>query len=234
MPYMTLDLETVTDPGMPAYAPRSGDDTFPPAPYWQIVCIGQLWADDQKMTKAIGIRCLEGSERDMLSRLVRDVDKHRPELVTFNGRRFDLPVISARCMRHGVAFPARFGVDVTHRYREEGHLDIADVLTDHGAGKHASLDAWAKLIGMPGKLDACGADVAQMVAEGRLADVQTYCMGDVVQTWAVRLRFDLVRGRLDCEAYLVAMRSLVDAVAAHPRLLALAEAMNLKRLLLED
>lgn len=221
MSSLTLDLETILDPEMPPYAPRSGPDEFPPAPFWQIVCIGLLHADDALCTKRIG--CIAGStEAEILSGLVRSFDKlEHPDIVTFNGRRFDLPVITARLMRHGIPMPARFARDVNYRFTDAGHFDVADVVGDYGAGRHASLDAWAKLIGMPGKLDVKGADVATMIAEGRLSEVQEYCMADVVQTHAVRLRFDLVRGRISREEYHEAMRTLLIDVENHKRLGAL-------------
>lgn len=235
MSSLVLDLETVLDPCMPPYLPRSGDsDSFPPPPYWMIVCIGLLLTDDALRTRKIGV--LEGSESEMLSKLVRCVEgpDRRPDLVTFNGRRFDLPVITARLMRHGIAMPSRFARDVNYRFTDAAHFDVSDVLTDYGAGRQASLDAWSKCIGMPGKLDVQGSDVATMVAEGYISKVQEYCMGDVVQTHALRLRFDMVRGRCDRGEYIDAMRSLIDTVEAHPRLTALSDTMDRKRLLLED
>lgn len=237
VPSLVLDLETILDPEMPPYMPRSGSDEFPPAPYWQIVCIGLLHADDALCTKRIG--CVQGdNEHDILCNFVRtfDVLKH-PDIVTFNGRRFDLPVITARLMRHGIAMPARFARDVNYRFTDAGHFDVADVVGDYGAGRHASLDAWAKMIGMPGKLDVKGADVATMVANGELAKVQEYCMADVVQTHAVRLRFDLTRGCIDRAEYLEAMRTLLLDVENHKRLGALDSAITeemRERLMLEE
>lgn len=227
---LTFDLETILDPAMPPYESR-GEDTFPPPPYWQIFVVGLLWADDNLCTRKVGV--LEGDERAMAYSLIRFVEERRPTLVTFNGRRFDLPVLTARCMRHGLSFPSRWARDVNYRFTDAGHFDVADALTDYGAGRMSALDGWAKCIGMPGKLDCKGSDVATMVAEGRLADVQAYCMSDVVQTHAVRLRFELARG-MAREAYLVAMRSLLAAVDADARLRMVAEKMNRPRLLLEE
>lgn len=228
MPSLTLDIEAIHDPAMPPYMPREGADTFPPPPYWQIVTIGLLWADDALCTKRIGV--LEGDEPTMLSKLVGIVRKHRPDLVTFNGRKFDMPVITARCMQHGIAFPERFARDVNYRFTDAGHFDVADFLTDYGAGRQASLDAWAKMIGMPGKLDCNGSDVAQMMADGKLADVQAYCMADVAQTHAVRLRLELVRS-MSPKAYIAAIESLLKAIEADPRLAPLSNEIDAVRLL---
>jgi 3'-5' exonuclease len=75
-----------------------------------------------------------------------------------------------------------------------------DLLADHGAARSFSLDVAAKLIGLPGKLDAKGADVQGMVDAGRVEQVRAYCMQDVAQTAALFLRVQLLRGVLDAEA----------------------------------
>ena len=73
----------------------------------------------------------------------------------------------------------------------------------------AGLDAWARLCGWPGKIGEAGADVAEMIAAGSLDDVQSYCLGDVVQTQGIALRLALARGVLPPEGYCIATRSLL-------------------------
>jgi predicted PolB exonuclease-like 3'-5' exonuclease len=109
-----------------------------------------------------------------------------------------------------------------------------DYLADFGAAKPARLDVIAKLCGMPGKVGIEGKDVGPMVHAGRIAEVRNYCLCDVAQTAAVFLRVQLLRGELDRERYLVAMRSLIALVRSDERLLPVANAMNEQRLLLEE
>jgi hypothetical protein len=59
-------------------------------------------------------------------------------------------------------------------------------------------------------------------------------MTDVLQTAAVFLRFELVRGRLSREACQAALRGLVEAAEAEPRVSAISQAWNKARLLLEE
>jgi hypothetical protein len=73
-----------------------------------------------------------------------------------------------------------------------------------------------------------------MVFAGRLDDVKNYCLCDVVQTAAVFLRVQLVRGALARDAYVSVMRSLVQIVREDPRLSAIASGMNEARLLLAE
>jgi len=233
MQNLVLDLETIPDSEMPTYVPREGGDSFPPPPFWQIAVIGLLYADSDLRTIKIG-HIDAGPEKVMLESTVKFIGIDKMNIITFNGRKFDLPVLTARCMRHGIQFPARFERETIFRYSDAGHMDVADALTDYGAGRYTSLDAWSKLIGMPGKLGTKGSEVEAMIADGKLEEVQVYCMCDVVQTHAVRLRLDLSRGRISRDKYLEAMKSLIDAVDGNTRLVVLAAAMNRKRLMLED
>lgn len=230
--YLTFDVEATRDATLPEYVPKPNGDVFPPAPYWQIACIGMLSADQDLRTTKIGV--VKGSdEAEILRGFTGYVDDRQPELVTFNGRGFDLPVVTARCLRHGIQFKRRFARDVSYRYTTDGHADVADFLSDYGAGRAASLDVWSKLIGLPGKMDVAGTDVATMIAEDRLEEVETYCMTDVVSTWALSLRTEFVRG-LPRERYMVGMSSLLAAVDAMPRLAKFAAAIDRGRLLMAE
>ncbi len=230
--YLTFDVEAIRDATLGEYVPKPNGDAFPPAPYWRVACIGVLAADADLRTTKINV--VRGSnEAEVLRGFAGYVDDREPDLVTFNGRGFDLPVITARCLRHGIQFKRRFARDVSYRYTTDGHTDVADFLSDYGAGRAATLDIWSKLIGLPGKMDVAGSDVAAMIAEGRLEDVETYCLTDVVSTWALNLRTELVRG-LPRERYLVAMASLLAAADAMPRLAKFADAIDRGRLLPQE
>ena len=92
----------------------------------------------------------------------------------------------------------------------------------------------AKLCGMPGKVGVAGKDVGPLMHAGRLAEVQAYCLCDVVQTAAVFLRVDLLRGELGRDAYRACMTRLIAETRRDERLASVAAAFNERRLLLED
>jgi predicted PolB exonuclease-like 3'-5' exonuclease len=54
----------------------------------------------------------------------------------------------------------------------------------------------AQLLGLPGKLGMSGEGVWDAFLEGRVEDIRNYCETDVVNTYLVYLRFELMRGRL--------------------------------------
>jgi 3'-5' exonuclease len=231
---LVLDIETVVDPALPRA--ETGQETgLPPPPFHQVVVIGVLWLDADYRIQRLGVVGDGKSEREILVDFCRFVSERKPLLVTYNGRGFDLPVITARCLRHGVPFRHYYASrDLRYRYSAEGHLDLMDFLTDFGACKASKLDVVARSIGMSGKVGVEGKDVGPMVHAGRLAEVQAYCLCDVVQTAAVLLRLQLVRGELPDELYRTAMKGLLEHIDQDERLRPVGEGLDRPRLLLEE
>lgn len=232
--YLVLDIETVLDPELPILA-ASETDRLPAPPHHKIVVIGALLFDALYEPKRIGVMSETKDEPGILADFARLLEERRPCLVTFNGRSFDLPVIATRCLRHGVPLRHYYrSRDVRYRFSPEGHLDLMDYVADFGAAKPSRLDVIAKLCGMPGKVGVDGKDVGPLVHAGRIQEVRNYCLCDVAQTAAVFLRVQLVRGELDRDAYVQAMRRLIELIRADERLAPIASGLNERRLLLEE
>lgn len=230
--YLVLDIETILDPGLPLAEP-SESEGLPAPPHHEIVCIGVLWFGADLVVKRIGIIGDDKDEPGVLADFARFLDRHKPTLVTFNGRGFDLPVIAARSMKHGQPLNYYYrDRDVRYRFSAEGHLDLLDFLSDFGASKRSRLDVWAKLAGMPGKVGVDGKDVGPLVHAGRVQEVKDYCLCDVVQTAAVFLRTQLVRGELTQDAYRQAVAGLMRACLADPRVHPVTKVWNETQLLL--
>ncbi|MFO0758629.1 MAG: ribonuclease H-like domain-containing protein [Byssovorax sp.] len=237
--YLVLDLETVVDPTLPPPpVKKDGSEIFPAAPYHQIVVMGAALLDEAYKLKRLWIVGEGKNEQAALGALTTFLENqarqgHATTVVTWNGRGFDLPVIAARCLRYGLSF-AWYYQDraVRHRYTPEGHFDVMDYLSDFGAARNCSLDLAARLIGMPGKMDVHGADVATMIAEGKLAEVQAYCLSGVAQTVALLLRTQLLRGEITSNEYGVAVSLLCDAIGKDPRLAPMIPLIDHDRLLI--
>jgi predicted PolB exonuclease-like 3'-5' exonuclease len=230
--FLVLDIETILDPELPILDAPEGEG-LPAPPHHEIVCIGVLWFGSNYEVRRIGIIGEEKSEREVLADFARFLERHRPVLVTFNGRGFDLPVIAARCFKHAQPLTYYYRErDVRYRFSVEGHLDLMDFLSDFGAAKRARLDLSARLCGMPGKVGVDGKDVGPMVHAGRVEEVRNYCLCDVVQTAAVFLRTQLIRGELEPQTYVQAMAGLMRAAQNDERLKPVCAAWNEPRLLL--
>ncbi|HQV41269.1 MAG: 3'-5' exonuclease, partial [Moraxellaceae bacterium] len=128
----------------------------------------------------------------------------------WNGGGFDLPVLHYRALKHGIAAP---------RYWDQGeddrefkfnnylsrfhsrHTDLMDLIAGYQARAVQPLDQVATLLGFPGKMGMSGAKVWDAYLDGDVAGIRNYCETDVLNTWLVYLRFQLIRGHLDAGAY---------------------------------
>ena len=72
-----------------------------------------------------------------------------------------------------------------------------DVLSAYQPRATAPLDDIAVLLGLPGKMGHSGAEVWDQFQQGKLEDIRNYCETDVLNTYLVYLRYELMRGHLD-------------------------------------
>ncbi|UJF23944.1 3'-5' exonuclease [Suttonella sp. R2A3] len=148
----------------------------------------------------------ESSEYELINRFFQGIDRFSPTLVSWNGGGFDLPVLQYRALFHGINARRYFEIGDDERdFRYNNylarfhwrHIDMMDVLSGFQPRAVASLDDIAKLCGFPGKLDVDGSAVQQLWDEGNVADIRNYCETDVLNTYLVYLRFEVLRGNLD-------------------------------------
>ena len=136
------------------------------------------------------------SLKETISSFVSRIADLSPQLVTFNGGSFDLPVLRYRAMVCGVAAPGLSLLPYFNRYTEDA-IDLCDVLSSFSSQNKASLHDLCRVMGLPGKPDGIsGADVEKYYREVRVREVAAYCETDVVNTYRVWLRYELFRGRL--------------------------------------
>jgi predicted PolB exonuclease-like 3'-5' exonuclease len=162
-------------------------------------------------------------EADLIRRFFEGIEKFTPQLVSWNGGGFDLPVLHHRAMIQGVAAPRYWdwGDDdrdfrynnYLNRYHTR-HIDLMDVLAQFQPRAYAPLDAMAKLCGFPGKLGMDGSEVAAAVAAGRLDDVRRYCETDVLNTFLLYTRFRLMRGELTAGEYAAEISLVREKIGA--------------------
>jgi len=146
---------------------------------------------------------------------VKRIAELSPQLVTFNGASFDLPVLRYRAMACGVAAPGLAQRPYFNRYTEDA-IDLCDVLSCFSSQNKPSLHELCRVMGLPGKPDGMdGADVERFCREGRVAEVAAYCETDVVHTYRVWLRYELFRGRLTENGLRASEASLSDYLRSH-------------------
>ena len=240
MPVLVFDIETIPDceglirlhdldPATPhaevaakAFAERrekTGSDFLPH--YLQRVVSISCALRNRDGFKVWSLGTAEDSEASIIQRFYDGVDKYTPQLVSWNGKGFDAQVLHYRSLIHGIT-AARYwdtGEDdkdfkwnnYLSRYHPR-HLDLMDVLALYNNRANAPLDALAKLIGFPGKLGMDGSAVWQSYQNGDIAGIRAYCETDVLNTYLLYTRFQLVRGQFTPAQYqeeLVFIRSTI-------------------------
>jgi len=150
------------------------------------------------------------TEAELIERFYDGIEKFTPDLVSWNGSGFDLPVLHYRAMRAGIQATRYWQTgddDSAFRYYNYlsrfhwRHTDLMDVLSGFQSRARVSLENAACLLGLPGKLGFSGAQVWGEWLAGDLVRIRRYCETDVLNTYLVYLRFDLMRGRLTPERY---------------------------------
>ena len=150
-----------------------------------------------------------GSEHDNEAVLIRrffdGIERFTPQLVSWNGSGFDLPVLHYRAMIHGVDASAYWEMGEENRdYKYNNyisryhtrHIDLMDLLALYNGRNFVPLDDMAQLTGLPGKLGMDGPAVWDAFCDGRIGAIRNYCETDVVNTYLLFLRFQLMRGYL--------------------------------------
>jgi predicted PolB exonuclease-like 3'-5' exonuclease len=160
--------------------------------------------------KAWSLGEVDSPEDELVRRFYDGIERFSPTLVSWNGAAFDLPVLHYRAMRHRIQ---------AHRYWEMGeedasfrwnnylsryhwrHVDLMDVLSGFQGRGRVGLDRMAQLLGLPGKLGLSGEAVWEAHLGGGTEAIRNYCETDVINTYLVYLRFELLRGRLTHEEH---------------------------------
>lgn len=148
----------------------------------------------------------DAGEAELVRRFFDGIERYAPDLVSWNGGGFDLPVLHYRALKHGIQAPRYWETgdsDRDFRYNNYlsrfhwRHIDLMDVLSGFQPRARASLEQTALLLGFPGKLGMSGDKVWQCWLDGGIDVIRNYCETDVLNTYLVYLRFEFMRGNLD-------------------------------------
>lgn len=248
MQYLVQDIETIPETELAAdwkdeLTKKELDPgkEFPPIEVHRVISIGMLAIDGlgsiSYSGNAAGGISNGVSEEDMLIEWSKVASNNSSKagdakrLVDWHGRGFDVPVMQTRCFRYGIPLPWYLGKVPDNKgsysswsknYRDRYanyHIDLADHWTGHGSFKKPHLSGMAQLMGLPGKTDMDGSQVYDAYKEGKLADIDRYCMQDVFQTAFVFFRYMYMRAS-DVEPardrYKLACRTLYEHIEKLP------------------
>jgi hypothetical protein len=208
-PEDALTVDQAYDKARDRLLERSGQQSdFFPIPFHIPIAVATLQADENYRIRSLGCFGADRfAEQDLVCRFWQMFESAQT-LVTFNGRGFDLPVMESRAMKYRMSLPRYFATGQPNptfrgtRYSSLYHIDLCDFLSNYGAVyRRGSLDLQAKVIGLPGKYTIAGEDVEYLHRQGRQKEINQYCTTDVIQTFLLFLRVELLRGKLDAAAY---------------------------------
>ncbi len=182
---------------------HAGSDFLPPEQQRVVAISCALRSGDGFKVWSLGE--LASPEGELIQRFFEGIEKFSPNLVSWNGSGFDLPVLTYRALLTGAQAPRFWEMgegDDAFRYNNYlnryhwRHTDLMDVLSGFHQRNRVSLANMACLLGFPGKLGFDGAQVWDAWQAGDLAGIRRYCETDVLNTWLIYLRFQQLRGQL--------------------------------------
>jgi hypothetical protein len=145
-------------------------------------------------------------EADLVSRFYDGIDRYSPNLISWNGTGFDLPVLHYRALKNNIQAPRYWEMgdnDRDFRYNNYvnryhwRHTDLMEVLSAFQGRGRASLEQISILLGFPGKLGMSGDQVWSTYLDGGIDDIRNYCETDTLNTYLIYLRFEFMRGNLN-------------------------------------
>lgn len=134
------------------------------------------WQNEDKQIKYKGM-----PENEMLEQfwaMAKKID----QIITFNGRNFDLPFLILRSALLKVKPSKNF---IVNRYDTSVHIDLLDQLTFYGSVKKFNLDFYCRSFGIesPKSKGVTGMEVKELYNAGRIKDIAIYCGEDIRATY---------------------------------------------------
>lgn len=154
----------------------------------RIVALG--WCDEGEGVEHVDICPTEAAETRVLKEFVPRLTENGRlvPIVTFNGRRFDLPLLMVRCRLLGVPCP---NLDIRKYY--SSNPDVLDKLTFFGELEPRSLTWFAQRFGLPTDDAFTGALVPELIEDGNWDAIKAHCASDVRLTRLLAERLGVMR-----------------------------------------
>lgn len=192
----------------------SGRNGFPRQMFHKTVAISYVVADIHRDSSGESYTLrdvrsgglVESSEKEIVEAFFKFMNAAKPRLVSYNGRGFDIPVLKYRAMKHGVAATALYKSGdkwngYNSRYSADWHCDLLETLSDFGASTRGKLNEVCSILGFPGKFGVDGSKVTVMYDAGQVKEIRDYCETDVINTYLVYIRQQLMQGTMSKENY---------------------------------
>ena len=179
-----------------------GSSDFLPQHCHAVVAISLLLRDTERLSLwSLGEP--NSNEAEIVQRFFDGIERYTPMLVSWNGSGFDLPVLHYRALLHQISAPRYWetGSDdrsfkwnnYINRFHDR-HTDLMDVIAGYQNRAFAPLTEVATMLGFPGKMGMSGGQVWEHYLKNDIQAVRHYCEVDVLNTYLIFLRYELMRG----------------------------------------
>ena len=244
-PILVFDIETVADTEgarriYPQLAELNDEDAlsaltairmqeaghdFMRLPLQRIVCISALYIKDGKFS-LFSLTADKLSEREILTKFFRAFSelKKLPQIISWNGSGFDIPVLIYRAMQYDLSAPWLFEEgeriknmrfdNYVNRFHTR-HLDLMDRFSQYGASRREAMDVVARLYGLPDKTKLDGSMVGKLVTTNDWQTLSIYCESDVMNTWLIYLRWLRLTGQLSSQDFDAWQQQSYDYLAGY-------------------
>jgi len=120
-------------------------------------------------------------EEEMLKSFWKII-KVTDQVVTFNGRNFDIPFLMMRSAMLKVKPSKNL---IKSRYDKKSHIDLLEQFTFYGLTRKFNLDFYCNAFGIesPKTKEISGMEVKNLYEAGRLRDIAIYCSRDIYATY---------------------------------------------------
>lgn len=124
----------------------------------------------------IGLKEVDGEAKLITLTEFAEVLGSNSRFITFNGKKFDIPIIIKQGLKNGIKLDYRELRDMTDRYKGHRHTDLMEVIGDYG--QYKSLDKYLQIyLGIkktPIDFDTC-----------TIEELQAHCLEDLANTEAL-------------------------------------------------
>jgi hypothetical protein len=150
---------------------------------------------------------LTATEAEIIQQFFKSIQHYTPTLVSWDGYRLDLPVLHYRALLHGIYAQRYWDIhkefrfnNYTHRYHDR-HTDLMDVIAGYQLNAGVNLGEMSRFLELPSQPHLHSNQIEALYFQGRLVDIRAYCEINVLDTYLIFLRFELMRGNLETTAY---------------------------------
>ncbi len=183
------------------------------------VCLAAIAVDKDCSILKIG---LLGEEKRTPPNIVRhfwDMYNHDNFIpVDFNGRGYDMRLLELWAFRLGIQIHFKHfdKYGIRYRFSDDKQIDLMETLSNSMAIRYkGGLNVFAKMLNKPGKMETKGEMVQALFDQGKMFEIEDYCLGDAVDTYFIFLRWKVVRGNITLDQEQKLVEAALEKMKAH-------------------